>query len=1132
MHKSFLIVLHPLGLLLCLLVFAAPALFARNNPMQPLFLSSNGAFRLDGVSFNIVHFTPGFKDRILQNRGKASNGFPKIGEANWRTQSILSYSDSKEGITLRENIRKDGSDAFTIFYEVHTPDTLPTQEVSLQITIPVAIAAGREIQAGDTLLPISRKQPDSPQLLTPQKITRLLLPSEAGVILLEGDFEALIQDQRRWRQNNIAVRIRLNPETANPQNAHLKISLRHQPASFEPIALESLANRGFSDPVASDLQGGWTDQGPDNDLSSMQGGELRAAGVDFRVIVPEANNGRSALVLGSPSEHKLPQSLTLPVDDPASLGWHSLYLLHAGAWLPKPDTDIGTLRITYGDNSIREFPIRNARDIANWWTPTAAENAAVGWTGATRRSEVGLYVSRFPLEGKPVKSITFERMDTGSTQWMITALSASAQDVAPYQHSVPFEVKPDKNWQPYAHTLAIEPGSVFDFSSLLDAPAGKHGHIQVTAQGNFAFADKPTKPVRFWGVNLTDSANFLSKEEADKLAERIAASGYNSVRFHHFDRELILLQPDGSIRLNPEKLDQIDYLFHALKERGIYMNIDLFSRRSFNAAEMEAMGMEPDENDRSQFKTLYPISDKVFDVWAEYAEKLLTHVNPYTSLSWAEDPALIGICPINEDGLAYRLEVDNIPSVRRRYQTLFETWWQDPSNRAKTHGERDRGFNLFIHETQIAADAKIRTFLRDLGATAPLTGSNFASNQGLAHVRANYDYIDNHRYADHPRFPRQFWRLPFSFHQNSATAGFAGPPPRELMPSRQFDKPFAVTEFHFVMPNRFRSEGSLLMPAYASLQDWDALYNFEYAQIREVAANADARGPFALASDPIGLLADRIGAVIFLRGDVEPARNRVGYAAGYDESLQTLNKEFPEVFSRLGLITRIGSVVLTEADPSAPQAAADADIVAWVGHDAPAAVNTPHYTADKDLLNRLMADGIIPQGSVNAQQTHFRSDTGQIELDAKAPAATLRTARTEQFVLPARATATGAFASVQNGETFASLTITSVDHQPLTDSQRLLILHLTDSLPQGMQFANQDRRLVEQWGTLPHLVHAGTAEVELKLDPAKRWQAWAVGANGKRLRALPLRFENGIAHLSLNTVTPEGTSLAYEVSAE
>ena len=42
--------------------------------------------------------------------------------------------------------------------------------------------------------------------------------------------------------------------------------------------------------------------------------------------------------------------------------------------------------------------------------------------------------------------------------------------------------------------------------------------------------------IRFFGVNLCYAANFPRKENADKIAARLAKFGVNAIRFHHLDQ--------------------------------------------------------------------------------------------------------------------------------------------------------------------------------------------------------------------------------------------------------------------------------------------------------------------------------------------------------------------------------------------------------------------------------------------------------------------------------------------------------------------------------------------------------------------------------------------------------------------
>ena len=54
----------------------------------------------------------------------------------------------------------------------------------------------------------------------------------------------------------------------------------------------------------------------------------------------------------------------------------------------------------------------------------------------------------------------------------------------------------------------------------------------------------------------------------------------------------------------------------------------------------------------------------------------------------------------------------------------------------------------------------MRNFVASLGVKAPLTDQNKWNLIPLSLARAEYDYVDNHFYWDHPRFLGAAWRLP------------------------------------------------------------------------------------------------------------------------------------------------------------------------------------------------------------------------------------------------------------------------------------------------------------------------------------------------------------------------------------
>lgn len=67
-----------------------------------------------------------------------------------------------------------------------------------------------------------------------------------------------------------------------------------------------------------------------------------------------------------------------------------------------------------------------------------------------------------------------------------------------------------------------------------EKPAGKHGFLKVDGD-HFAFEDGTE--ARFFGVNFNSGANFPTHKHSEMVAERLAQTGINLVRFHQMDAE-------------------------------------------------------------------------------------------------------------------------------------------------------------------------------------------------------------------------------------------------------------------------------------------------------------------------------------------------------------------------------------------------------------------------------------------------------------------------------------------------------------------------------------------------------------------------------------------------------------------
>jgi hypothetical protein len=731
----------------------------------------------------------------------------------------------------------------------------------------------------------------------------------------------------------------------------------------------------------------------------------------------------------------------------------------------------------------------------------------------------------------------------------------------------PVVIKADKDWIPLQPDLEIEPGSALDFSTMgfVDPPAGKHGRVIARADGQFAFANSPEKPERFYGVNLCFGAHYLSREESDRLAERLVRLGYNTLRIHHHERDLTQGQTPTTT-LNPEQLERFDYLMAALIRRGIYLTTDLYVSRRVPYQEI---GIDRDgEIPMNTFKILLPVHEGAFENWKAFSRAFLDHKNPHTGRRYADEPALALIALINEGNFGnFYKDILTVPEWKQawnrwlaeRYPSreAFSKAWQqelerdeDPAGqtvnlppRLQDETVRARECLLFLADVEREMVQRMRAFLQDdLGCPALLSNASswtrFTTDQS---ARAIYDYVDDHFYVDHPQFLETSWRLPSRCPNTSPIAGGASGG-RGITFTRLFDKPFTVTEYNYSGPGRFRGVGGILTGAMGALQGWGGIWRFAYSHNRESMFTPTRMGYFDMASDPLSQAAERASLCLYLRGDMQTAPNSVALVmteadlAGPTGRIPTLAPNW----HWLAWVTRVGTQVLQSPDKPLPHTA-----ILPLGWQNPATEYpgekvlklAPYAVSDESLIRTLAERRFFaPDAEPDPGRRYFRSETGEVTIDGPADRLILDTPRTAGGYAPAGRSVESPKGGVKVvlKDSDATVWVSSLDNKPIRESRRLLITHLTDLQNTDIQYAEPARQTLLDWGRLPYLVQAGKAEISLRLESPDQYRVWALSVGGKRLAEVPARIEGKMLSFTADVAgDPEaGARMLYEVAVQ
>ena len=233
----------------------------------------------------------------------------------------------------------------------------------------------------------------------------------------------------------------------------------------------------------------------------------------------------------------------------------------------------------------------------------------------------------------------------------------------------------DSLLKPFVMDHRAAASSLADVSFLLDPPAGKDGFIRVQ-NGHFVRPDGTR--LRFWGVHLTDwsrgSILLPAKADASLYAGVLARYGVNMVRLHFLDlaapRGIIDPTRHDSRGFDAPQLDRLDFLVSELKQRGIYLDLNLNVGRSYKAGD----GVRDFDKIRWA-KGLTLFDPRLIELQKEYAKSLLTHVNPYTGNEYRKEPAIAIVELVNENGIYPGFRAPT-PYYEDELTKLYNIWMQ------------------------------------------------------------------------------------------------------------------------------------------------------------------------------------------------------------------------------------------------------------------------------------------------------------------------------------------------------------------------------------------------------------------------------------------------------------------------
>jgi hypothetical protein len=916
--------------------------------------------------------------------------------------------------------------------------------------------------------------------------------------------------------------------------------------------LAGVANMGFADDKAGDGAGGWSDQGWNNSFAEFEHSRRNFGGVPFAVIDPAARGGKAIITFRCETLRQGPESVEAPF--PAGARGRYLYLLHTACWAGGGKEDVlGTAAVRDRAGQDAACEIRIGRELADWWNPVSVANGAVIAAKPNQSALVGVYLSRFDL-GRTVDAATLRLATTGAAMWIVIGATLTADDL-PLPERKPLAIVPGPGWKalPY-EDLAVKPGTALDRSAWVDhAPAGSRGRVIARPDGRLAFASDPTTPVRFFGCRGPEWVHdSLETAEPDRFAEGVLRQGYNLVRYHFLDFHLAG-QPKWGKKtdatemaaydakaaagqaFDPAALDLLDRLNASLKRRGIYLYLDAMT--SWNGC----YPVNPWVKDNGCIN----LKDGTYGDpiarthYRQIVTQLLTHRNPYTGLTLAEDPMVAVVLGFNESE-------NNLWANKGWQQGLLAPWraflagrFADPAAWYAAWGRKEAPpasfavapiFDLADTWREGPARADVAAFLVGAEQETQDFMIGVIRSAGFAGLVSHFDHLKNLRYylprarlgaiSMHGYYahPTAFTRPGSKILQSSALSAALGWW-RGIAATRIAGRPHLVTEYGHVYWNRYRYEEGLAVGAYAALQSTDGL--FGYAQPVMLAGRTIQS--FSIANDPVARASQVVTGLAWRGAAVAPARHGVRIALSRAAALAAAQEAISGDQSRLLLLT--GFDVAVEGGPASPP---PADLVLPLTGSSKVAdtanvsgvIDQPSAQVFAGAVADLRARGLLPAGNrSDPARGIYESDTGEILLEAQAPrlrvaTPTLSGLCADEVEEPLEA----GDLTLSAASTPLSATIAALDRRPVAQSGRLLLVLATDARNDGEAYEDGDGMAMKRLGTGGVLARTGRFALAVRRDAAApRLRAWALALDGTRRDEVALAASPAGLRLDLDT---------------
>lgn len=645
---------------------------------------------------------------------------------------------------------------------------------------------------------------------------------------------------------------------------------------------------------------------------------------------------------------------------------------------------------------------------------------------------------------------------------------------------------------------------------------------------------------KFWGVNIVFEGCMPEKTWADSMALELKMLGVNAVRLismdSNYNPSVFVNAKANTTALDTAMLDKMDYFIACLKSQGISVVLCMYAEREFTEADgvVEAGGLPQ----HSKYASLF--DERMILLQQDFAKQLLCRQNPYTGLTYAQDPA-VALYQITNENTLFRMWYQNEvlpPYYETQLDEMFYAWimqkYGSEEAAAQAWGGYPGTLRPMYKERGNCSEAQVLDLVRfyqlleerysqrmldfyrnELGIKAPVAVNTAYGGHANLVSTAAQDFNSAHQYYDFIEFPSGEWNAWDFAQTNESMIRTDAVPYTNINTQLGFmsfsaveGMPLIVDEYNSCFPNDYQYEIIPVISAYAAFQDWDGLFLFAYSYGATGHSMGRHTGPrlnaindfFLVENNAVKVSQMRAAALMFLRGDVQAA-NKFFYVNNTDAqcTADAAKEVYTTEYNNYGAIGALPSNfiythglrrVLHAGAQTNAQELLGADIQAW---------NTTIHTSD---TGELVWDG-----------STYGEETVTIGAGRTQGAVGFLAGQTLQFEAVCMV--------MQNN---CSALVTSLDGQDIGQSNALLVSVAGRIQNRGMVRVPGTNGL-SNWGDDAIDVEKITGQITIQMPQAGQCTVTGLSANQEPLGTHTLQTDaNGVLTLNLT-----GEYLCYEI---